>query len=74
MLRRLYTLKGKVGGANGKLCEWMEVHSSTTGHSVEGKWRAKYTEATWRPTGNLATCWRPTGNLATRWRLAVRPS
>jgi hypothetical protein len=35
MLRRVCTLKGKVGGANRKLCEWMEVHSSTIGSSVE---------------------------------------
>ena len=27
-------MKGKAGGANRKLCEWMEVHSSTIGRSV----------------------------------------
>eukprot|EP00966_Prymnesium_polylepis_P197876 4585060-Prymnesium_polylepis.1 len=35
MLRRVCTLKGKVGGANRKLCEQMEVNSWTTSRSVE---------------------------------------
>jgi hypothetical protein len=41
MLTRVCTLNGKVGGANKKLCERMEGHSSTTSRSVEDKGHAK---------------------------------